>query len=89
MAEISQFDADMLVWWVDETGLDRRNSTRAYGYVFRGLTPVRHQLRVGGKRISAIGVMTTGGMEDAYIAEGGVNGDIFEDFVRRSLLPIL
>ena len=75
--------------WLDETGSDRRNSIRAYGYVFRGLTPIRHTLRVGGKRISAIGVMTTGGIKDAYIVEGGVNGDVFENFVRRSLLPIL
>lgn len=88
MAEISQFDANMLVW-IDETGSDRRNSVRAYGYAIRGLTPERHNLRVGGKRISAIGVMTTGGIEDAYLAEGGVNGDVFEHFVRTSLLPIL
>ena len=78
----------MLIW-LDETGSDRRNSIRAYAYAFRGLTPVRHTLRVGGKRINAIGVMTTGGIEDAYIVEGGVNGDVFETFVRRSLLPIL
>ena len=50
---------------------------------------VLHTLRVGGKGISAVGVMTTGGIEDAYIVEGGVNGDVFETFVRRSLLPIL
>ena len=78
----------MLIW-LDETGSDGRNSVRAYGYAFRGLTPVRHTLRVGGKRISAIGVMTTGGIEDAHIVEGGVNGDMFENFVRRSLLPVL
>ena len=88
IAEISQFDPDMLIW-LDETGSDRRNSIRAYGYAFKGLTPVRHTLRVGGKRISAIGVMKTGGIEDAYIVEGGVNGYVFETFVRRSLLPIL
>jgi len=33
--------------------------------------------------------MSTGGMEDAYIAEGNVNGEVFENFVRKSLLPIL
>ena len=76
IAEILQFDPDMLIW-LDETGSDRRNSIRAYDYVFRGLTPaVRHTLRVGGKRISAFGVMITGGIEDAYIVEGGVNGDV-------------
>jgi len=88
MADISLFDPDMLVW-LDETGSDQRNSIRSHGYGFRGLTPVRHQLKVGGQRISAIGIMSTGGMEDAYIAEGNVNGEVFENFVRKSLLPIL
>ena len=27
-------------------------------------------------------VMTTGGIEDAYIVEGGVNGDVFETFTQ-------
>ena len=81
MADISLFDPDMLVW-LDETGSDRRNSIRSHGYGFRGLTPVRHQLKVGGQRISVIGIMSTGGMEDAYIAEGNVNGKVFKNFVR-------
>ena len=33
IAEVSQFDPDMLIW-LDETGADRRNSIRAYGYAF-------------------------------------------------------
>ena len=33
--------------------------------------------------------MTTGGVEDVYTVEGAANGDVFERFVRRSLLPIL
>ena len=88
MAEISQFDPSMLVW-LDETGSDRRNTIRAHGYGFRGCTPERLDLRVGGKRISAIAVMTLSGVEDAYISEDNVNGEVFGDFMRRSLLPIL
>ena len=34
---------------------------------------ISHQLRVGGKRINAVGVMSMQGMEDAYIVEGNVN----------------
>ena len=75
MAEISMFDPHMLVW-VDETGSTRRNSVRAYGYSLKGTRAVTHQLRVGGKRINAIGVMSTQGMEDAYIVEENVNGDV-------------
>ena len=80
MAEISVFDPQMLVW-VDETGSARRNSVRAYGYSLKGMRAVSYQLRVGGKRINAIGVMSMQGMEDAYIVEGNVNGDVFERFV--------
>ena len=88
MAEISIFDPQMLVW-VDETGSARRNSVRTYGYSLKGMRAVSHQLRVGGKRINAIGVMSMQGMEDVYIVEGIVNGDVFERFVTRSLIPIL
>ena len=53
------------------------------------MTPVDHQLRIGGKRLSAIGVMSTHRVEDVYIHEGTVNGEVFEDFARTTLLPIL
>lgn len=88
MAEISIFDPSMLVW-VDETGFRRRNSIRAYGYSLRGMRATDHQLRVGQKSINAIGIMSLEGVEDVYLAEENVNGDVFEDFVRTTLLPIL
>ena len=88
MAEIEAFDPDMLVF-LDETGCDKRNSIRQFGYGLRGITPVTHKLDIYGKRISAIGVMTTRGIEDTYLIEGNVNGDIFRQFVQRCLLNII
>lgn len=88
MAEISVFDPNMIVW-VDEMGSDRRNAIRSYGYSLRGMRAVNHVLRVGGKRLSVIGAMSVDGIEDIYISEGNVNGDVFEDFVRTTLLPLL
>ena len=76
MAEIEAFDPDMLVF-LDETDCEKRNSIRQFGYGLRGITPVTHKLDIYGKRISAIGVMTTRGIEDTYLIEGNVNGDIF------------
>ena len=73
MAEIEAFDPDMLVF-LDETGCDKRNSIRQFGYGLRGITPVIHKLDTYGKRISAIGVMTTRGIEDTYLIEGNVRG---------------
>jgi len=60
MAEIEAFDPDMLVF-LDKTDCDRRNQIRQFGYGLRGITPVTHKLVTYGKRISAIGVMTTRG----------------------------
>ena len=88
MAEISMFDPEMIIW-VDETGSARRNSVRSYGYSLKGMRAVSHELRVSGHRINAIGAMSTEGMEDVYIVEGNVTGEVFVKFVRNCLLPIL
>ena len=88
MAEISLFDPCTLVW-VDESGFRQRNSIRAYGYSLRGLRAEDHQLKLGKSRINAIGIMSYQGMEDVYLTEDNVNGDIFEHFVGSCLLPIL
>ena len=76
MAEIEEFDPDMIVF-LDETGCDKRSSIRQFGYGLRGITPVTHKLDIYRKRISAIGVMTTRGIEDAYLIEGNVNVGTF------------
>ncbi len=88
MAEISAFQPEMLVW-IDETGCDKRNMLRKYGYSIRGTPAHNFALRVGGKRYSAIPVMSMTGILDVYIYEAGVNGDVFIDFIRRTVLPLL
>ena len=76
MAEMSMFDPQMIIW-VDETGSAWRNSVRSYGYGLRGMHTISHELRVLGQRINGIGAMSTEGMEDVYIVEGNVMGDVF------------
>ena len=71
--------------WIDETGSDRRSCNRSVGYGLRGLTPVSVKLSVGGKRISAITCMSTRGIEDFYLVEGGVNGDVFVNLLNVAL----
>ena len=88
MAEISVYDPSMLIW-VDESGCDRRHSQRKWGYSLRGMPPRDHRLLVGGKRYSAIPVMSLEGVHDVYLAEGSVNGERFQDFIEATLLPIL
>jgi hypothetical protein len=78
-----------MIVWVDETGCVSRNALRKYGYGLRGMPPQDFALKLRGKRYSAIGILTTGGIEDVYITEGSVNGKVFFDFVRKCLLPVL
>ena len=84
MAEISIYDPAM----VDESGFDNRISVRRCGYSLQGMRPVDHRRLVRGVRNSAIPVMSTTGIHDIYLAEGSVNGERFEYFVKICLLPV-
>ncbi len=88
MADVAMYDPQMLVW-IDETGCDRRNATRKYAYSLRGITPCDHRILIRGQRYSVITVMSMKGVLDAYVVESSVNGDVFEEFARKCLLPIL
>ena len=88
IAEMAAFDPAMILW-LDETGCDRRNALRHYGYGIRGLPPQDHQLQLRGVRYSAIGILSMDGVQDVYITENIVNGDVFLDFLYTQLLPIL
>ena len=85
---MSCFDPEMIVW-VDETRSEIRNSLRKYGYGIRGIPPRDYHIRFRGKRYSAIGILSTKGIEDVYITDTSVNGEVFLDFVRKCLLPVL
>jgi len=88
LAEIAAFEPRMLVW-LDETGCNRRNGLRKYGYGLQGLPPKDFTLKIGGHHYSAIGIMTTDGVEDVYVTEKSVNGEKFMDFIETTLLPVL
>ena len=79
---------EMLVF-LDETGADRRNCLRRFGYILRGKPAVSKKLLVRGQRISAIAAMSTEGIQDCYTVTGSVNGSQFSDFVQQALLPQL
>ena len=53
------------------------------------MCPIDHRLLVRGVRYSAIPVMSSTGIHDIYLAEGSVNGERFEYFVKTCLLPVL
>lgn len=88
MAEVAIYDPTMFVW-IDETGCDKRNSMRRYGYSVRGIPPCDHRLLIRGTRYSAIPVMSMYGIHDVEIVEGSVDGTRFETFFENTVLPIL
>ena len=53
------------------------------------LTPTSYKLSIRGKRMSSIAIMSTKGIEDVDIYDSCINGEIFTNFIARSLLPIL
>ena len=76
----------MLIW-IDETGSTRRNSIRSYGYSDE--LDHAHICSVSGKRLSAIPVMTTHGIENVFVCKGSVDGEVFQQFLCHCVLPII
>ena len=87
-AEVSMYNSDMFLF-VDETGCDRKNAARKFGYSLRGFPAKSFRFFSRGKRISTIGLMSTTTFLDCYTTEGTVDGDVFYRFVQSSLLPHL
>ena len=51
MAQVSMYDPSMLLW-LDESGCDKRNTVRKYGYSIRGIPLCDQRLLVRGTRYS-------------------------------------
>ena len=63
MAQISVYDPAMFIW-LDETGCDRRNVIRKYGYSIRGIPLCDQRLLLRGKRYNAIPILSLEGIHD-------------------------
>ena len=72
MANIIQYPRDFLVW-VDETGTDRRDQLRKFGYSIQGQPATCKRLLFRGTRISAIVAMSSSGVEAYELSTGSVN----------------
>ena len=86
MAEVQMYNPEQFVW-IDETGCDKRDSIRKYGYAMMGERPVYHRFLHRGQRVSAIAALCTDGVIAVEHSVGTVDGDKFVDFVRGSLIP--
>ena len=84
MAEVLQYKKMFI--WVDETGSDRRDRARKFGYSIRE-APLYHRWLVRGRRVSAIAAISTDGVLEYELTSDSVNGEKILDFVRGSLIP--
>ena len=75
--------------FVDETGADRRNILRKYGYSIQGKPAQKHTWLVRGERVSGIAIISVSGLLDVSVVKGTVDGDKFYDIVQKYLLPQL
>ena len=86
--DVSVFKPEMLVF-IDETGADRRNALRKYGYSLRGIPQKYNTLLVRGERVSGLALMSVNGLLDVRTVKGTTDGDTFYDFVQKYLIPQL
>ena len=86
--DVSVYTPEMFIF-LDETGADRRNTIRKYGYSVRGRPARSQKLLIRGQLISALPLMSVKGLLDCKIVEGAVNGDVFYTFVQTHLIPVL
>ena len=70
--------------FAEETGADRRNSLRKYGFSIRGKPAINKTLRV-----SAIACMSVNGVFHVKTLKGTSNGVSFYEFVQTRLLAHL
>jgi len=70
LAEMQQYEADM---FVDETGTDRRDCMRKFGYSLRGKHSKSQKLLIRDRRVSAISALSTNGMLDFSLVCGAVH----------------
>ena len=86
MSEALLFRKEMFVW-VDETGCDRRDQVRKYGYALRGERLVYHRFLYRGTRLSAIVAMTCEGVMAKELTVGAIDGSKLSNFLRGKLIP--
>ena len=88
VSDLSVYSSEMFVF-IDETGADRRNTLRKYGYSLRGKPIRNYNLRMRGERISAITCISMAGVLDVMTVHGTTDGSTFYKFIQTHLLPHL
>ena len=88
MSSVLMYGRDMFVW-VDETGCNRKDFFRKYGYAYKGYRAQCHSLLLRGQRINAMAALSSRGILDVKLTSSNVNGDIFCDWIKGDLIPYM
>ena len=86
--DVSLYTAEMIVF-IDETGADRRDAMREYGYSLRGHPAHHFTPYIRGDRINAIAAMNISGLLDVCVLQSTVDSDDFCQFIDANVLPKL
>ena len=86
--EVRLYNTEMFIF-LDETGSDRRDARRKFGYSLRGKPAVSNKLLIRGQHLSTIACISVQGLLECEAVDSTVNGDTFRDFVASKLLPHL
>jgi transposase len=86
MAHIYLYTSESFVW-IDETGSNKKDHIRKYGYALKGVTPVYHRLLCRGERYNAIAAISCTEVLAVEVRKGSVNGTLFYNFLRGELFP--
>ena len=78
MAEMHFYTVEQM----DETGCDKRDHIRQFGYAMKGEQPsVLSSIFASREKISAVSAMCTTGVIALEVHEGTLNGEKFTDFI--------
>ena len=88
IAEVALYSPNMLIF-VDETGCNRKDAIRRFGYSFRGKRCTAKRLLCRGQRVSAVAALSFERILDVKFVRGSLCGEGFSEFVELNLLPHL
>ena len=88
MAEMQFFSVDQLVW-LDETGCDKRDYLRRFGYAMKGEHAICHRFLQRGWRVSAVVAMCLDGIIALELIDDTFNGDKYREFITGTLISAI
>ena len=88
ITDVSVYKSKMIIF-LDETGVDRRDTIRKHAYSIRGKPAKKHTLLIRGERISAISIMSEQGLLDTQVFCETIDAEKMYDFTVHCLLAHL